>query len=97
MSTPGVENPSLVTTTLLTVAIIFPIAASIAVALRIWSTLQRVKRLFPDDYILLLALICAWGVPIDVYVAAGRGGINYTSATPLEAAHIFLQVRCSRF
>lgn len=70
MSAPGAESPSLVTTALLTVAIIFPILATLAVALRIWSTLQRVKRLFLDDYILVAALICALGVPIDVYVAA---------------------------
>ena len=92
MNSQGADNPSLVTTSLLTVAIIFPLLATLAVALRIWSTHQRVKRLFLDDYMIVLSMICAWGVPIDVYVAAGRGGINHSSAPPLEAAHIFLQV-----
>ncbi|KAF3404180.1 hypothetical protein DPV78_003381 [Talaromyces pinophilus] len=90
MNSQGADNPSLVTTSLLTVAIISPLLATLAVALRIWSTHQRVKRLFRDDYMIVLNMICAWGVPIDVYVAAGRGGINH-STPPLEAVHIFLE------
>jgi hypothetical protein len=92
MNSQGADNPSLVTTSLLTVAIIFPILATLAVVLRIWSTLQRAKRLFLDDYMIVLSIVCAWGVPIDIYVAAGRGGINHSTAPPLEAARIFLEV-----
>lgn len=92
MSSQRVDNSSLVTTSLLTVAIIFPILATLAVTLRIWSALQRTKRLFLDDYMIVLSMICAWGVPIDMYVAAGRGGVNYSSVPPLEAAHVFLEV-----
>lgn len=45
---------------------------------------------------MVLALLCAWGVPIDVYVAAALGGVNMTKpgVTPLEAGRIFLRV-CS--
>lgn len=86
------QNPSLVTTALLTVAIVFPILATLAVALRIWFTLTKSKHLFFDDYILILALIFAWGVPIDMYVAAARGGVDDSSKSALEASSIFLQV-----
>lgn len=73
------QNPSLVTTALLTVAIVFPILATIAVAPRVWSTISKNKQLFLDDYILILALIFAWGVPIDIYVAAARGGVDHST------------------
>ncbi|KAJ5636927.1 uncharacterized protein N7484_010240 [Penicillium longicatenatum] len=85
------SSPSLVTTALLTVAIVFPILATLAVALRIWSTLTRTKKLFVDDYVILLALLFAWGVPIDVYVAAGLGGVGNSSLSALDASRVFLR------
>ncbi|KAK6811102.1 hypothetical protein RU639_012903 [Aspergillus parasiticus] len=90
-SAPRASSPSLISTALLAVAIIFPILATLAVALRIWSNTYKAKRLFADDYVIIMALVCAWGVPIDVYVAAGLGGVNESILPPLEAARVFLR------
>ncbi|OGM45778.1 hypothetical protein ABOM_005481 [Aspergillus bombycis] len=88
---PRAATPSLISTTLLVVAILFPILATLAVAVRIWSNISKAKRLFADDCVIIVALLCAWGVPIDVYVAAGLGGVGESTLPPLDAARVFLR------
>lgn len=39
--------------------------------------------------VLILTLVFAWGVPVDVYVAAGLGGVNHSSLSQLDAARVF--------
>ncbi|PLB51304.1 hypothetical protein P170DRAFT_407100 [Aspergillus steynii IBT 23096] len=85
------SGPSLVTTSLLVVAIVFPILGSIAVALRLYSSLSKHRRLFADDYVALLAVIAAWGISIDMYVAAALAGVNTATTDPLSATVVFLR------
>jgi hypothetical protein len=48
---------SLVTTALLVVAIIFPILASISVAVRIYARTFKQSKLKADDWTIILALV----------------------------------------
>ncbi|KAJ5938241.1 hypothetical protein N7454_004583 [Penicillium verhagenii] len=91
MTSQGEQSPSLVTTALLVVAIIFPILGTLAILLRVWSNLSKAKRLFLDDYVIILAQICAWGISIDIFVAAALGGVDYTKGTVLSATIVFLR------
>ncbi|KAJ8111240.1 hypothetical protein ONZ43_g5669 [Nemania bipapillata] len=86
-------QPSLVTTTLLVVAIIFPILGSLAVALRFYTKTFKKQELSSDDWVCAAAQLASWGISIDIFVAAGSAGINYThpSLGPLSTAAIFLR------
>lgn len=92
MSSSEVKSPSLVTTSLLTVSIIFPILGTIAVCLRIYASFLKSRRLFLDDYIIILAQLCAWGISIDTFTAASIGGLNYTKGDVISATIAFLRV-----
>jgi len=92
MTSQGAQSPSLVTTGLLVVAIIFPILGTLAVLLRVSSNISKAKRLFLDDYVIILAQLCAWGISIDIFVAAALGGVDYTKGTVLSATIVFLRV-----
>ena len=72
-SAPRASSPSLISTSLLAVAIIFPILATLALALRIWSNTYKAKRLFADDYVIIMALLCALGVPLMFAWLPGSG------------------------
>ncbi|KAL7660781.1 hypothetical protein ACMYSQ_000225 [Aspergillus niger] len=91
MSSSEVKSPSLVTTSLLTVSIIFPILGTIAVCLRIYASFLKSRRLFLDDYIIILAQLCAWGISIDTFTAASIGGLNYTKGDVISATIAFLR------
>ncbi|PYH91564.1 hypothetical protein BO71DRAFT_486146 [Aspergillus ellipticus CBS 707.79] len=91
MSSPEGANPSLVTTSLLVVSIVFPILGTVAVSLRIFSSAYRAKRLFLDDYAIILAQLCAWGISIDIFVAAALGGVNNSTGSVLGATIVFLR------
>ncbi|KAJ5720786.1 uncharacterized protein N7483_008720 [Penicillium malachiteum] len=85
------DSPSLVTTSLLAVAIIFPILGSLAIFLRVYLSIAKVKRLFADDYVIVVAQICSWGISIDIFVAAALGGVNYTKGSVIGATIVFLR------
>ncbi|KAL6873062.1 hypothetical protein J3F83DRAFT_760086 [Trichoderma novae-zelandiae] len=86
-------QPSLVTTTLLVVAIVFPILGTLAVGLRCYTRVIKKQRLSSDDWVCVLAQLAAWGISIDIFVAGGLAGVDYTysSVDPLSAAVIFLR------
>ncbi|PTB66984.1 hypothetical protein BBK36DRAFT_160704 [Trichoderma citrinoviride] len=86
-------QPSLVTTTLLVVAIVFPILGTIAVGLRCYTRIIKKQRLSSDDWVCVLAQVAAWGISIDIFVAGGLAGVDFTYSTldPLSAAVIFLR------
>lgn len=92
---PAGPQPSLVTTPLLVVSIVFPILGTIAVGFRflVQSTIKKQKP-SSDDWVCALSQVAAWGISIDTFVAAGLAGTNYTYPTldPLSAATIFLRV-----
>ncbi|KAK1138445.1 hypothetical protein N8T08_002501 [Aspergillus melleus] len=85
------SGPSLVTSSLLAVAIVFPIIGTIAVAVRLYGSLAKHRKLFADDYIAVLAQLAAWGISIDMYVAAALGGVDNASTDVLSATTIFLR------
>ncbi|KAH8429149.1 uncharacterized protein LDX57_006819 [Aspergillus melleus] len=85
------SGPSLVTSSLLAVAIVFPIIGTIAVAARLYGNLAKHRKLFADDYIAVLAQLAAWGISIDMYVAAALGGVDNASTDVLSATTIFLR------
>ncbi|XDG04702.1 hypothetical protein ABKA04_004317 [Annulohypoxylon sp. FPYF3050] len=86
-------QPSLVTSTLFAVAIVFPILGTLAVGLRFYTKFTKKQKLTSDDWVCALAQLAAWGISIDIFVAAGLAGIDYTypSLDPLSAATIFLR------
>ncbi|KUI67227.1 hypothetical protein VM1G_02944 [Cytospora mali] len=96
MATPTSTSsePSMVTSALLAVSIVFPILGTIAVGLR-FLVHNRVKKQKPssDDWVCALAQLAAWGISIDTFVAAGMAGTDYTypSLSPLSASVIFLR------
>lgn len=92
MSASEVKSPSPVSTSLLTVSIIFPVLGTIAVCLRIYASLIKTRRLFLDDYIIILAQLCAWGISIDTFTAASIGGVSYIKGDALSATIAFLRV-----
>ncbi|RAL16421.1 uncharacterized protein BO97DRAFT_410812 [Aspergillus homomorphus CBS 101889] len=94
MSSSEGKDPSLVTTSLLTVSFIFPIFGTPAVCLRIYASLHKSKQIFLDGCIIILAQICAWGISIDTFVAASIGGVNYTKGDVLSATVAFLRALC---
>ncbi|KAF3063603.1 hypothetical protein GL218_01428 [Daldinia childiae] len=93
MMSVSTAQPSLVTSTLLAVAIIFPVLGTLAVGLRFYTKITKTQKLTSDDWVCALAQLAAWGISIDIFVAAGLAGIDYTypSLDPLSAAAIFLR------
>ncbi|KAJ5660967.1 uncharacterized protein N7484_000339 [Penicillium longicatenatum] len=91
MSSPGLQTQTIITTDLLVVAIVLPILSTVAVLLRLWSNLAKLKRLFLDDYVIILAQLCVWGMSINVYVGATLGGVNQIKGTALSAATVSLR------
>ncbi|KAF7531226.1 hypothetical protein G7054_g9083 [Neopestalotiopsis clavispora] len=88
------RQPSMVTSALLAVSIVFPILGTIAVGLRFWVHRVVMKQKPSiDDWVCAFAQLAAWGISIDTFVAAGMAGIDYTypSLSPLAAAVIFLR------
>ncbi|GAP88719.1 putative integral membrane protein [Rosellinia necatrix] len=85
--------PSLVTTTLLVVAIVFPILGTLAVGLRFYIKHMKKQPLSSDDWVCALAQLASWGISIDIFVAGGLAGIDYTypSLSHLSAPVIFLR------
>lgn len=92
---PTGSQPSMVTSALLGVSVVFPILGTIAVGLRFLAHCS-VKKQKPssDDWVCASAQLAAWGISIDTFVAAGMAGTNYTypSLNPHSAAVIFLRV-----
>ncbi|KAI1170443.1 hypothetical protein F4777DRAFT_583897 [Nemania sp. FL0916] len=95
MATPvSAAQPSLVTSTLLGVAIAFPILGSLAIGLRFYTQIiVKKQKLSIDDWVCALAQLASWGISIDIFVAAGLAGVDYTypSQSPLSSAIIFLR------
>ncbi|KAF2967057.1 hypothetical protein GQX73_g6513 [Xylaria multiplex] len=94
MATPAYDaEPSLITSTLLAVAIVFPILGTLAVGLRFYIKTVKKQQLSSDDWVCALAQLASWGISVDIFVAAGLAGIDYTypSLNPLSAAVIFLR------
>ncbi|KAI2625764.1 hypothetical protein GGR54DRAFT_513330 [Hypoxylon sp. NC1633] len=95
MATPAsAAQPSLVTSTLLAVAIAFPVLGTLAVGLRFYTKITTKRQtLTSDDWACALAQLAAWGISIDIFVSAGLAGVDYTypSLDPLSAATIFLR------
>lgn len=87
------QDPSLVTTSLLVVSIVLPLLGTLAIALRFYASIVKTRRLYLDDWVAALAQLCAWGISIDVFVAAALGGVDHTTLNPLSAGVVFLRVR----
>lgn len=81
----GIGLPSLVSTSLLVVSIVFPIIATAAVILRYYCRRIKHQSLQADDWVILLALIAGWGQSINIFAAAAKAGVG-TTTVPLPQA-----------
>ncbi|KAI1751899.1 hypothetical protein F4782DRAFT_531139 [Xylaria castorea] len=86
-------QPSLITSTLLVVAIVFPVLGTLGVGLRFYTNNIKKQKLTSDDWVCALAQLAAWGISIDILVTAGLAGVDYThpSLDTLSAAAILLR------
>ncbi|KAL7912261.1 hypothetical protein GGI35DRAFT_310550 [Trichoderma velutinum] len=94
MSTPDSgPQPSLVTTTLLVITIVAPILGTLAIALRCYTRTLKKQSLSSDDWVCMVAQLASWANSINIFVAAGLAGVDFTypSLSPLDSAVIFLR------
>lgn len=101
-------DSSLITSGLLTVAIVFPILATFAVALRFYAHKIKSQRPKADDWTVVVGLVPLYRVPIELVISGANldqfmcyaisvntfvaAGVNSTTLDPLTAATIFLKV-----
>ncbi|KAI1465651.1 uncharacterized protein F4812DRAFT_105310 [Daldinia caldariorum] len=88
------SQPSFVTSTLLAVAIVFPPLGTFAVGLQFYTKSLKKQKLSSDDWVCALAQLAAWGISVDIFVAAGLAGVDHTYQTldPISSAIIFLRL-----
>ncbi|KAL7928810.1 hypothetical protein V8C35DRAFT_317106 [Trichoderma chlorosporum] len=86
-------QPSLVTTTLLAIAIVAPILGTLAIGLRCYTRFFKKQNLSGDDWVCMLAQLASWANSINIFVAAGLAGVDTThpDLSPLATATIFLR------
>ncbi|KAL7917298.1 hypothetical protein ACQKWADRAFT_45738 [Trichoderma austrokoningii] len=86
-------QPSLVTTTLLVISIVAPVLGTLAVGLRCYTRTLKKQSLSGDDWVCMAAQVAAWANSINIFVAAGLAGIDFTypSLSPLASAVVFLR------
>lgn len=77
---------SLFTPTLIVVSVVFPVLASVTVALRLY--VKRLKKVpfYWDDWTIIVSLALCWGLSIILWVMAPEIGITRVNMPPAQAA-----------
>jgi len=71
------KSPSLITTALIVITILFPIISAVAIWLRVLARSKSKQPLLADDYFIFASWFLSLGLSILVWVYAGKSGINY--------------------
>ncbi|KAF7905076.1 uncharacterized protein EAF01_005597 [Botrytis porri] len=75
--TTSTKSPSLVTTALIIVTIIFPIISAVAIWLRVLARLKSKQPFLADDHFIFISWFLSLALSILVWVYASKSGINY--------------------
>ncbi len=89
---PAARNPSLITTPLIVVTVVFPIIAAVAIWLRVVARRRAKQPFYADDYFVLASWFLSLALSILVWVYAGKSGVNYYNVDFLTGTEDSLEV-----
>jgi hypothetical protein len=89
---PPPPYPSVVTTGLIAVSVIFPIVAAVSIGFRVVARRKSRQPLRADDYWIIASWFLALGLSILVWVYATKCGIDYYNVDFLTGTEASLEV-----
>ncbi|KAK7733714.1 hypothetical protein SLS53_008181 [Cytospora paraplurivora] len=86
------QNPSLITTALIVVSVVFPMISLYAIFLRNKARRQSGQPLHADDYWIAASWVLTLALSILVWGYAGKAGVNYYRISFLDGTEASLEV-----
>ena len=86
-------SPSLITTALIVVSVLFPIISASSIALRILAHRWSKQPLHSDGYWIIISWFFTFGLSILVWVHAGKSGVDYYNVDTMTGTELSLEVR----
>ncbi|TGO87297.1 hypothetical protein BPOR_0236g00200 [Botrytis porri] len=90
--TTSTKSPSLVTTALIIVTIIFPIISAVAIWLRVLARLKSKQPFLADDHFIFISWFLSLALSILVWVYASKSGINYYNVDFVTGTEASLEI-----
>jgi len=87
------RSPSLITTSLIIVSVVFPIISAFSIALRILAHRRSKQPLPSDGYWIIISWFFTLGLSILIWVHAGKSGVNYYNVDTMTGTELSLEVR----
>jgi hypothetical protein len=91
-TTTAGPNPSLITTALIVVTVVFPIISAVAIWLRVVARRRSKQPFYADDYFIFASWFLSLALSILVWVYAGKSGVNYYNVDFLTGTEASLEV-----
>ncbi|ETS76589.1 hypothetical protein PFICI_11976 [Pestalotiopsis fici W106-1] len=91
-ATVPTQSPSLITTALVVVTILFPIISAVAIWLRVVARLQSKQPFYADDYCIFVSWWLSLALSILVWIYAGKSGINFYNVDFLTGTEASLEL-----
>ncbi|KAI1345529.1 hypothetical protein F5Y01DRAFT_323098 [Xylaria sp. FL0043] len=89
---PAGPNPSLITTPLIVVTVVFPIISAVAICLRVVARRRSKQPFYADDYFILASWFLSLALSILIWVYAGKSGVDYYNVNFLMGTEYSLEL-----